>query len=84
LCGIPLDGPIQPRDDIIVDQYTACRMVTLHFVGPYHELGLAHDAVIDYIKRHNLKHGGPCWEIYDGPGDENGNATTHVCYALEP
>ena len=83
LCGIPLTTPIPPDGNIMVDHYTSCKLVTYLFKGPYSRLGEAHEAVIAYLKKHGLKHGGPCWEIYDGPGDENGIATTHVCYPIE-
>ena len=83
LCGIPLCGPIPPEGDIIVDFYTACRIAMYTFVGPYSELGNAHKKVIEYIKTQGLRHGGPCWEVYDGPGNPDGTATVHVCYALE-
>lgn len=82
-CGVPLSGPIPPEGDIAVDFYTACRVVSYTFIGPYSGLGQAHEKVIAYIKENELKHGGPCWEIYDGPGDPDGNATTHICYPIE-
>lgn len=83
LCGVPICSPIPPEGDIIVDLYTACRLVSYTHVGSYADLGQAHDKVIAYIKENNFKHGGPCWEIYDGPGNPDGTATVHVCYAIE-
>lgn len=83
-CGVPLTGPVPPEDNIVVDYYTSCRLAMLTFVGPYSELGKAHDTVIEFIKANGYTFGGPCWEVYDGPGNPDGTATTHVCYAIEP
>lgn len=83
-CGVPLSQQIPQEGNIVVDRYTACKLAMLSFRGPYSDLGQAHEAVMNYIKAEGLQFGGPCWEVYDGPPNDDGIAMTHVCYPIVP
>jgi effector-binding domain-containing protein len=53
-------------------------------VGPYDQLGVAHDAVQAWCKEHGLALAGPSWEIYGDWEEDPSKLTTEVRYLLAP
>ena len=76
--GVEIAKAIPPQGDIVVDCYAACRVVTVEFIGPYDQLGKAYDACPAYVKRKNLRLGGPCWELYHPPTSPD-PSTSRTC-----
>ncbi len=51
--------------------------------GPYHQLGEAHDAIINWSKEHDHPLTGLSWEVYGDWNEDENKLTTEVFYLLK-
>ncbi|MEQ8762572.1 MAG: GyrI-like domain-containing protein [Planctomycetota bacterium] len=69
--GVPLNSPIEGLADIKASKLPAGKVLVTWHVGPYHELGKAHQALEAWMKQHDLESAAPPWEVYwTDPGQE--------------
>lgn len=62
--GIPVRAPITEKGRIKNSTLPAGRTVTCWHVGPYHELGKAHEALQAHMTKEKLTSRGGPWEVY--------------------
>jgi effector-binding domain-containing protein len=62
--GAELPGPFVEVDDVVRSATPAGTVASVTHLGPYGELGAAHEAVRDWCKAANHRLAGPNWEIY--------------------
>lgn len=62
--GVELLGSFVEQGEVVRSATPAGLAASVTHLGPYHELGAAHDAVRDWCKDHEHAFAGPSWEIY--------------------
>lgn len=84
--GVELDGSLPDGGDIVRSATPAGLAASVTHLGPYHQLGTAHQAIRDFCSAHGHKPAGPNWEIYGHWQDDwNANPSrirTDVFYQL--
>jgi effector-binding domain-containing protein len=60
----PISAPIEAPAGFVYTELPASKVVTLLHVGPYHTLGVAHDALERFVADHRLAFAGPPREFY--------------------
>jgi effector-binding domain-containing protein len=68
--GVELDAPVAAMGSVIPSTLPAGTVATTTHLGPYHGLGNAHQAVIDWCNSHGHELVRPCWETYGHWVDE--------------
>ena len=63
--GVEVAGPFHGLGRVVSLSLPAGRAVTTTHRGRYEDLGLAHEAIVEWCDGHGLRRLGPCWEIYD-------------------
>ena len=63
-CGMPVSEPIEPSGRIENVTLPGGYVVTAWHVGPYHELGDSHDAMMAWMEEREIEATGPIWEVY--------------------
>jgi len=81
--GIQVASPFSDIGKIVCSRTPAGEVATCTHVGPYRELGLAHEALMDWCDREGLRRTGLRWEVYgDWTADES-KLRTDVFHLLE-
>ena len=62
--GVELSSPLAPLGGMIPSKLPAGTVATTTHLGPYHRLGNAHQAVIEWCKSQGHELVRPCWETY--------------------
>lgn len=86
--GVEVIDSIADGGEVVRSATPAGRTASVVHLGPYHQLGTAHQAIRDWCTSHNLPLAGPNWEIY-GHWQDGWNANpslirTEVFYQLAP
>jgi effector-binding domain-containing protein len=86
--GVELNGHFPDGGDIVRSATPAGRAASVVHLGPYDQLGMAHQAIRDWCSAHRHELAGPNWEIY-GHWQNAWNADpsqirTDVFYQLAP
>ena len=68
--GVELDSPLATAGGLTPSKLPAGTVATTAHLGPYHRLGEAHQAVIQWCNSHGHELVRPCWEIYGHWNDE--------------
>ena len=69
--GVEVAAPFAAIGRVVSSSLPAGRVATTTHRGAYEEIGLAHQAIIDWCNGHGLERTGMRWEIY-------GHATEHA------
>ncbi|MEM9775370.1 MAG: helix-turn-helix domain-containing protein [Chloroflexota bacterium] len=68
--GMPVAGPADAKDDIILGSLFGGEVASTIHKGPYDTLNLGHEAVQEWMIENNLEAAGPPWEVYiTDPGE---------------
>lgn len=78
--GVELAVPCPLTGRVVASELPAARVATTVHIGPYAELGAAHQAVLARCAAEGLRTTGTRWEIY-GPHDPVA-PWTEICYEL--
>lgn len=62
--GVEIFGPFAGHGDVVRSATPAGRVASTIHLGPYQELGAAHDAIQRWCTAHKHRPAGPSWEIY--------------------
>ena len=62
--GVEVAEPFSNLGRVVSSTLPAGRAVTTTHRGRYEDLGLAHQAIIEWCDRHGVQRVGPRWEIY--------------------
>ena len=62
--GVELAVPFEEQDDVVRSTTPAGLTAWTTLIGPYQQLGLAHDAIRDWCRSNGYRLAGPNWEIY--------------------
>lgn len=69
--GVPLAKKLEGQGEIQASTLPAGRVLVTWHVGPYHELGKAHETLEAWAKKNDLEIAGAPWEVYwTDPGQE--------------
>lgn len=85
--GIPVDAPIADAAPVYAAVLPGGEVAALWHVGPYQELGSAHERLDAWIAAHGRQQGDGRWEVYwTDPGEEPDPAKwrTEVIQVLIP
>jgi effector-binding domain-containing protein len=84
--GVELLGPFDDDGEVVRSATPAGTVASITHLGPYGELGSAHDAIRRWCETHGHRLAGPSWEIYGHwrpEWDADPSAIrTDVCYLL--
>jgi len=69
--GFPVSSKMEGNTEIISNLIPAGQYLTTIFEGPYNDLKIAYDALIDYAKQNNLQPTGVVYEYYLNDPTEN-------------
>ncbi|MEV6235417.1 GyrI-like domain-containing protein [Lentzea sp. NPDC051838] len=78
--GVELTVPCPLTGRVVASELPAARVAHTVHIGPYDELGAAHQAVLTWCAANSLRTTGTRWEIY-GPHDPS-QPWTEICYEL--
>jgi effector-binding domain-containing protein len=86
--GVELLGPFDDDGEVVRSATPSGRVASVTHLGPYGELGFAHDAVRRWCDAQGHRLAGPSWEIYghwrpEWDADPS-SIRTDVCYLLDP
>ena len=86
--GVETNESFPDGGDVVRSATPAGSAASLVHLGPYNQLGVAHQAIRDWCSAHNRQLAGPNWEIY-GHWQDDWNADpsqirTDVFYQLAP
>ena len=62
--GVEVEAPIPPLGDVVSSSLPVGRAAMTTHHGSYGDLGLAHEAIIEWCAQHGLERVGPRWEVY--------------------
>jgi effector-binding domain-containing protein len=62
--GFPVLSPVAGSGRVIASRLPGGPAAITTHTGGYQDLGLAHQAVTDWLKEHGLEPAGPHWEVY--------------------
>ena len=86
--GVEMIESFPDGGDVVRSATPAGRAASVVHLGPYNQLGLAHQAIRDWCSAHNLQLAGPNWEVYGHwQNDWDANPSqirTDVFYQLAP
>jgi effector-binding domain-containing protein len=87
-CGVEVAGRFVESAEIVRSSTPGGRAASVTHLGPYSELGIAHQAIQDWAKANGHQLAGPRWEIYGHwQPDWNDNPSrirTDVFYLIAP
>jgi len=86
--GVEMIDALPDEGDVVQSATPAGPAASVVHLGPYNQLGVAHQAIRDWCSVHNRQLAGPSWEIY-GHWQDDWNADpsqirTDVFYQLAP
>jgi effector-binding domain-containing protein len=86
--GVEVFEPFSDGGNVVRSATPAGPAAWVVHLGPYSQLGVAHQAILDWCSAHNRQLAGPSWEIY-GHWHDDWNADpsqirTDVFYQLAP
>lgn len=85
--GVELPGSFTEHEPVIRSATPAGLTVTTTHLGPYHTLGVAHDAIWAWAAEHGHRLAGPRWEIYghwrEEWNDDPSSIRTDIFYQID-
>ncbi|MBZ5610484.1 MAG: GyrI-like domain-containing protein [Acidobacteriia bacterium] len=81
--GVQVPAPFAGNDVIRCSSTPAGKVATVVHMGPYEELGPAHDAVLKWCADQGAALAGPFWEVYGHWSNDPVQRRTDVCYLLK-
>ena len=82
--GVQVASPFSDLGEIVCSETPAGEVATCTHLGPSHELGSAHDAVIAWCDRAGHRRSGLRWEVHGDWTEDEAKLQTDVFYLLEP
>jgi effector-binding domain-containing protein len=79
--GVQVSGEFERAGDVVCSRTPAGRAAHVVHLGPYAELGKAHDALVAYCQAHGFPPG-VHWEVYGDWEEDPANLRTDVYRAL--
>jgi effector-binding domain-containing protein len=67
-CGVEIEAKFEPIGEVVYSETPSGPAVTATHIGPYEQLRISHDAVVEWSHQNGYRLAGTCWEIY---GDWN-------------
>ena len=80
--GVEIGESIPPLGQVVSSSLPAGRAAMTTHDGSYNDLGLAHQAIIEWCARHGLERVGPRWEVYGHWRDGSADQDVDVYYLL--
>ena len=80
--GVEVAAPFAAIGRVVSSSLPAGRVATTTHRGAYEEIGLAHQAIIDWCDRHGLQRTGARWEIYGHATEHEADQEVEVYYLL--
>jgi effector-binding domain-containing protein len=80
--GVEVTRAFSPSGEVALVETPAGRVATAVHIGPYDQLGTAHDAIHSWAARNRMSFAGKSWEIYGDPSDDIMKLETRVDYLL--
>jgi effector-binding domain-containing protein len=83
--AVPVNRDVKPVDGMMTHVLDAATVVTAVYQGPYHEIGPAYDAIMNWVAEHGYAHSGPPREAYlNGPDEvkEPSDLLTEVAFPV--
>jgi effector-binding domain-containing protein len=82
-CGVEVSQPFDGNDRVVCSSTPGGLVATTVHLGPYHRLGEAHEAVLQWYSKQKLALAGPFWELYGHWTDDPAKLRTDVFYLLQ-
>jgi effector-binding domain-containing protein len=86
--GVELDAPFAGHGEVVGSSLPAGTVATTVHMGPYQQLGAAHQAIRDWCANHGYALAGPSWEIYghweDAWNNDPSRIRTDIFYLVKP
>ncbi len=82
--GVEVTQPFTGDGRVVCSSLPAGTAATAVHMGPYSQLGGAHDAVHKWCADHGHALAGPSWEVYGHWDDDPARLRTDVFYLLQP
>lgn len=68
--GMPVVGPVEGKDDMLVGSLFGGEVASVMYKGPYDTLNLGHEAIQQWMMANGREPGGAPWEVYiTDPGE---------------
>ena len=80
--GVEVTRAFPPSGEVGLVETPAGKVATAVHIGPYDQLGRAHDAIHAWVARYRMSFAGKSWEIYGDWSDDITKLETRVEYLL--
>lgn len=81
--GVQVSRPFESEGRVTCSATPGGTAATAVHIGPYHQLGKAHEAIRDWCRRNHRPIAGPNWEVYGDWNDDPSQLRTDVFYLLK-
>jgi effector-binding domain-containing protein len=81
-CGVLITQPFESSSEVFCKSTPGGLAASTAHFGPYHRLGSAHQAIMDWCRANGRALAGPSWEIYGHWTDDEATLRTDVSYLL--
>ena len=81
--GVQVPRPFESEGRVTCSATPGGTAATVVHIGPYHQLGEAHEAIRDWCRRDQRPIAGPNWEVYGDWNDDPSQLRTDVFYLLK-
>jgi len=81
--GVEVSGPFEDVEDVVYASTPAGEVASVLHVGPYADLGKAHDALVRWCDELQRPRANVYWEVYGDWEEDPAKLETEVFYLLE-
>ena len=81
-CGVETPARFEPIGEVVYSETPSGLAVSTAHIGPYQQLGMSHNAVIDWSRQNGHPLTGTCWEIYGDWNEDPSKLRTDIFHLV--
>ena len=81
-CGVETEARFEPIGEVVYSETPSGLAVATAHIGPYEQLRISHDALIEWSHQNGHRLTGTCWEIYGDWNDDPPKLRTDIFHLV--
>jgi effector-binding domain-containing protein len=81
-CGVETPARFEPIGEVVYSETPSGLAVSTAHIGPYQQLGMSHNAVIEWSRQNGRRLTGTCWEIYGDWNEDPSKLRTDIFHLV--